>query len=320
MLNLLQNLNPVKAQIGSAMVYCIDHSDAAQEVIDCIYESLCSLDSPFQRKIAQLFLVSDVLHNCSAAVTNASFYRKGFQQKLVSIYEHLRQYLVNIEDRHRAESFKQKALSVLGAWREWTLYEDEFVIQLSNILLGIQDGRGVQNLPGSAQATDVPDGPTEPTVVKSSVAEMSTMAAKIGEGLDGEMLDEATLSQCLEAKGLSMRWYKTLELSDDEGEGDLSGCEGRGRGATGSPMSARGHSSAKDMVGADRIKFKTSKWETVDPNEVAEQAVSLTKWQRVVSGEHSPCDDSSGVTDSSSESGSPRQKRPRRASRSPPSN
>lgn len=193
LLELLHNLDPTKAKVGDAMMFCINHSDAAQEIIDTIYKSILVLDSQFHQKLAQVFLISDILHNCSAAVTNASFYRKGFQSKLVSIFEHLRVYLISLTELHKADKFKQKTLAVLGAWKEWSLYEDEFVIRLSNILLGLHSQTDADSVNHEANSN------------------------KSGENdIDGIELDDETLSRCLEAKGLSARWYRTLELSEDE--------------------------------------------------------------------------------------------------------
>lgn len=276
--DILRNLDPTKVKIGSAMMFCINHSDAAKEIIDCIYESLQLLETPFQKKIARLFLVSDILNNCSAPVTNASYYRQGFRSKLVLIFEHLRTYLINIEDRYKADKFKQKALSVLGAWKEWTLYEDEFVINLSNILLGIKKAKEESH---------------ESKVLEEKVADDADKV--IEEDLDGTELDDETLGKCLEAKGLSLRWYKTLDLSDDEDEDQEANKIEAIRTSEKSPSSARS-STHKSEENQEKIRFKASKWETVDPNDVADQVVTISKWETLVKEED--CD---GSTDSSYE-------------------
>lgn len=257
----LRNLDPTKKRIGSLMMFCINHSDAAKEIIDDIYESLRLLETPFQKKIARLFLISDILHNCSAAVTNASFYREGFQVKLIPIFEHLREYLINIEDRYKADKFKQKVLTVLGAWKEWTLYEDEFVIRLSDILLSIKPKDDQEKSAQTTKAVDAVDG-----VEKKQVE----------EDLDGTPIDEQTFSRCLELKGLSLRWYETLELSEDEDD-----CTETKSMDDQSPR-ATTKEATNAAAAESKIRFKTSKWETVDPNELAEQVVTLSKWETQV--------------------------------------
>lgn len=59
------------------MVFCIEHSEAAEEVSDCITESLSGDNTAIVKKIARLYLVSDILHNCAVKITKASSYRKA---------------------------------------------------------------------------------------------------------------------------------------------------------------------------------------------------------------------------------------------------
>lgn len=57
------------------MIFCIEHAEAADEICECIEESLSSPTTLISKKIARLYLVSDILHNCTVKVSNASFYR-----------------------------------------------------------------------------------------------------------------------------------------------------------------------------------------------------------------------------------------------------
>lgn len=75
--DMLRNLTPERAKIADAMVYCIEHAEAAIEIVDCIAESLSILQTPLPKKVARLYLLSDILHNCSVKIANASYYRKG---------------------------------------------------------------------------------------------------------------------------------------------------------------------------------------------------------------------------------------------------
>lgn len=58
-------------------MFCIEHSDAADEVVECITEALCNEGTAITKKIARLYLVNDILHNCGVKVNNASHYRKA---------------------------------------------------------------------------------------------------------------------------------------------------------------------------------------------------------------------------------------------------
>jgi U2-associated protein SR140 len=75
--DLIRHLTPERSKIGDAMVFCIEHADAADEICDCIAESLTNPQTAIYKKIARIYLVSDILHNCTVKVQNASFFRKS---------------------------------------------------------------------------------------------------------------------------------------------------------------------------------------------------------------------------------------------------
>jgi len=75
--DLIRHLTPERSKIGDAMIFCIEHAEAADEICECIAESLSSCETSIRKKIARLYLVSDILHNCSVKVQNASFFRKA---------------------------------------------------------------------------------------------------------------------------------------------------------------------------------------------------------------------------------------------------
>lgn len=75
--DLLRRLTPERTKIADAMIFCIEHADAADEICECIAEALTNPGTLIHKKIARIYLVSDILHNCSVKVQNASFFRKS---------------------------------------------------------------------------------------------------------------------------------------------------------------------------------------------------------------------------------------------------
>ncbi len=49
--DLLRTLTPERIKIGDAMLWAIDHAEAADEIIDCITESLSILQTPAHKKV-----------------------------------------------------------------------------------------------------------------------------------------------------------------------------------------------------------------------------------------------------------------------------
>ena len=74
--DMLRDLTPDRIKVGDSMVWCLEHAESAEEVVECIAESLSIIKTPMAKKIARLFLISDILYNSSAKVPNASFFRK----------------------------------------------------------------------------------------------------------------------------------------------------------------------------------------------------------------------------------------------------
>mgnify|MGYP001794566282 CR=1 FL=1 len=58
------------------MVWCLEHADAAEEIVEIITDSLSIADTPLNKKLARLYIVSDILYNSSAKLPNVSYYRK----------------------------------------------------------------------------------------------------------------------------------------------------------------------------------------------------------------------------------------------------
>ncbi|XP_060587326.1 U2 snRNP-associated SURP motif-containing protein-like [Ruditapes philippinarum] len=135
--DMLRELTPERQKVGDGMVWCLDHADSAEEVVECITESLSILQTPIPKKIARLFLVSDILFNSSAKVPNASFFRKQFQRKLPEIFQDVHETYENIDGRLKAEQFKQKVMLCFRAWEDWAIYPNEYLINLQNIFLGL---------------------------------------------------------------------------------------------------------------------------------------------------------------------------------------
>ncbi|KAI4871404.1 hypothetical protein NFI96_007445, partial [Prochilodus magdalenae] len=146
---LLRGLTPRRVEIGDAMLFCLEKAEAAEEVVSCIAESLSILHTPLQKKgcvcvricvcvyVARLYLVSDILYNSCAKVTNASYYRKYFETRLPQIFSDVGEAYRNIQARLQAEQFKQKIMTCFRAWEDWAIYPESFLIQLQNIFLGL---------------------------------------------------------------------------------------------------------------------------------------------------------------------------------------
>lgn len=71
-------------------------------------ECLCNVDVGIAQKLAHLFLVSDILHNSSASVRNASQYRSKLEEKLPDVFESLHQMYTALNDKKDVQETVKK--------------------------------------------------------------------------------------------------------------------------------------------------------------------------------------------------------------------
>uniref|UniRef100_A0A3P8RGE2 U2 snRNP-associated SURP motif-containing protein n=1 Tax=Astatotilapia calliptera TaxID=8154 RepID=A0A3P8RGE2_ASTCA len=239
---MLRGLTPRRADIAEAMLFCLSHAEAAEEIVECITESLSILKTPLPKKIARLYLVSDVLYNSSAKVANASYYRKYFETKLCQIFADLNATYKTIQGHLQSENFKQRVMSCFRAWEDWAVYPDPFLIKLQNIFLGLVN-LAVEKEP----VTDDIDG------------------APIGDYVDGTPLEDVD-GVPIDSVPLDGAPIDGAPLDDLDGvpiksmEEDLDGI----------PLDP-----SKDAP----FKVAPSKWEAVDEAELESQAVTTSKWE-----------------------------------------
>lgn len=125
--DMLRSLTLERSEIKEAMGFALDNADAAGEVVEVLTESLTLKETPIPTKVARLMLVSDILHNSSAPVKNASAYRTKFEATLPDIMESFNDLYRSITGRITAEALKERVLKVLQVWADWFIFSDAYV-------------------------------------------------------------------------------------------------------------------------------------------------------------------------------------------------
>ncbi|KAF2287287.1 hypothetical protein GH714_039545 [Hevea brasiliensis] len=125
--DMLRALTLERSQIKDAMGFALDNADAAGEIVEVLTDSLTLKETPIPTKVARLMLVSDILHNSSAPVKNASAYRTKFEATLPDIMESFNDLYRSITGRITAEALKERVLKVLQVWSDWFLFSDAYV-------------------------------------------------------------------------------------------------------------------------------------------------------------------------------------------------
>ncbi|XP_024994366.1 LOW QUALITY PROTEIN: protein RRC1-like [Cynara cardunculus var. scolymus] len=220
--DMLRALTLERTLIKEAMGFALDNADAAGEIVEVLTESLTLKETPIPTKVARLMLVSDVLHNSSAPVKNASAYRTKFEATLPDIMESFNDLYRGITGRITAEALKvalymaeaiasplfvlflikfdshaqERVLKVLQVWADWFLFSDAYVSGLRVTFLR-SGSSGV--VPFHSICGDAPD------------VEKKGNSNDIGGG--GKINPDAALAM---GKGAAMKELSSLPLAELE--------------------------------------------------------------------------------------------------------
>uniref|UniRef100_K3X1G9 Uncharacterized protein n=1 Tax=Globisporangium ultimum (strain ATCC 200006 / CBS 805.95 / DAOM BR144) TaxID=431595 RepID=K3X1G9_GLOUD len=132
---LLKDLTLERESVKKVMGFSLDHSEAAVDIVHVMLESFQNTQASAVTLVGYLYVASDILHNSSAAVKNASLFRTTFQECLPEIVDHLRLAHKAIVGRMSANAMKERVLNVLTAWESWSLFPPMFLVGLNATFL-----------------------------------------------------------------------------------------------------------------------------------------------------------------------------------------
>lgn len=124
---LLRSITVMRCTVLEAMVFCLDKSDWAIEITECLTESLSIVETELPLKLARLMLVSDILHNTCSSRPAAWAYRREFEKSLPDIFEHFYVALSRVESRLAADKTRHQVNRLLHIWEDWGLFAPQFV-------------------------------------------------------------------------------------------------------------------------------------------------------------------------------------------------
>lgn len=263
--DLLRNITPERIKVAEAMVFCIEHAEAAEEICDCISESLSLLQTPANKKIARLYLISDILHNCGVKMTNATIYRKALETRLVEVFGEVHKAYKQFDSRLKAEGFKVRVMRMFRAWEDWAVYPRDYLVKLQNTFLGLSQSAEEIEEEHEEDIDGAPFG--------------SEDDADAVEDLDGVPLDGAALLKGAMKLGLTPQAPNYDDIDGVPMQEDLDGVPMDDD--DGSPSSKGGGGGKDDKKVAMPAGFVPSRWETVDPDQVEAQAMTTSKWEEL---------------------------------------
>ncbi|RHY32198.1 hypothetical protein DYB32_002766 [Aphanomyces invadans] len=155
----LEEVTIDRQSVCDVMAFALDHSECAVDIATSILKYF-RVDvpggpngvQPYLAYVARLFVVSDILHNSSAPLKNASLYRTQFEEFLPEIMDSLNVVSHAIVGRMSFNAMRDKVLAVLHAWSQWSLFPPAYLIGLNATFL--QKARPAR---ATSQDQDTPD-------------------------------------------------------------------------------------------------------------------------------------------------------------------
>lgn len=134
---MLRGITPRRERIAMAMAFAIQHAHAADTITDIITQSLLIPSTPVPRKLARLYVVSDLLHNSAAPLPNVWKYRSALESRVAVVFRHLGDIARCFPGLMKQEGFKTQVRAVLDVWDSWIVFAPSI---LDSLRLALEEG------------------------------------------------------------------------------------------------------------------------------------------------------------------------------------
>lgn len=119
----LRNLTMNRSEIAEAMVFCLNHSQALKDSIEIIVESMKNVDTCPVKKVARLYLLSDILFNSRQMDINLEDENFG----LAEVFKVFHSNLAGMKAACDRDHFKSRVLRVLRCWEVSKVVSTSFI-------------------------------------------------------------------------------------------------------------------------------------------------------------------------------------------------
>ncbi|KAG0141715.1 hypothetical protein CROQUDRAFT_663440 [Cronartium quercuum f. sp. fusiforme G11] len=136
---MLRSLTPQRERIARCMAFALHHADSADEVAAILVQSLMIDMTPIPRKLARLYVISDILHNSSNSLPNAWKYRQVLEKLLPDVFDHLNLIYRSFPGRIKAETFKKQITVIVNVWSSFMVFSQNSIDDFNMRLIKMDD-------------------------------------------------------------------------------------------------------------------------------------------------------------------------------------
>lgn len=137
-MNLLRQISTLRYKVREGMAFCLDKAEYAVEITEIITESLTLPNTGAHKKLARLFLLSDILYNSkTSSRKNSSLYRSEIQRNLPDIFNSFAGCIKKQKDVKNQERLVNAVYRVLDVWLDWAVFPERLVVKLRATVSGV---------------------------------------------------------------------------------------------------------------------------------------------------------------------------------------
>lgn len=126
----IQQLSLKRTKIGEAMIFCLNHGEASKTIVEIISSSFEKASTNPIKKVARLYLISDILYNAGMKKMAQYGYREEFKKHLVTILESMKKTFSTTKLSADKNAIKVRVTNVLKMWDLWKIYDKDFLKKL----------------------------------------------------------------------------------------------------------------------------------------------------------------------------------------------
>eukprot|EP00366_Plasmodium_knowlesi_P003467 XP_002260964.1 RNA binding protein, putative [Plasmodium knowlesi strain H] len=134
LISIINNLSRKRVSICRAMIFCTRHSDFSADIVKTISNYLTDLKYDMLKKINLVYLLSDILYNCSNQFYSSWSYRKHIEEELPRIFFHFRKSIKKCDSKIKAKMFIDSIMNIFDMWDVWAIYSSIFMNGLKCLL------------------------------------------------------------------------------------------------------------------------------------------------------------------------------------------
>lgn len=131
LITLLRNLTMDRSKVVEAMVFCLNHGQALRDLMEIIIESMRNVDTCPLKKVARLYLLSDILFN--SRQTDISL--EDGDLNLMEVFKVFRASLSRMKTVCDKDNFRSRVFRVLHYWDVCKVVSTAFIRKVKRMFV-----------------------------------------------------------------------------------------------------------------------------------------------------------------------------------------